>query len=219
LENKTRPFTRARQPDQIEERKEAILQSALTLFVNKGLENVSLSDIASKMGCAKSNLYRYFETREDIYLHILQREGAAWEKKAQSALKKLEGNGTVPLVAEALSKSFNGAKTYCSLMSVINSVLEKNLSAERVINFRSTFYKRRERIATLIAAALPGVPKESVQPLMFSIFAHVAGLWPLSHPDVETKKWLTKPEFEHLKLDFEDEMTRFLITLFKGALH
>jgi AcrR family transcriptional regulator len=219
LNKKKRTFTRARQPDQIEERKVAILESALTLFVDNGLENVSLSDIASRIGCAKSNLYRYFETREDIYLHVLQREGAAWEKKAHSSLKKLDGNGTVPLVAEALSKSFAGAKTYCSLMSVINSVLEKNLSAERVLNFRSTFYRRRERIATLISSALPGVPKESVEPLMFSIFAHVAGLWPLSHPDVETKKWLSKPEFEHLKLDFEEEMTRFLVTLFKGALN
>jgi hypothetical protein len=53
LNEKKQTFTRARQPDQIEERKAAILESALNLFIDKGLENVSLSDIASKIGCAK----------------------------------------------------------------------------------------------------------------------------------------------------------------------
>jgi AcrR family transcriptional regulator len=45
-------FQRARQPDQIEQRKEAILAAALALFQEKGLENVTLADIASKVRTA-----------------------------------------------------------------------------------------------------------------------------------------------------------------------
>ena len=70
------PFQRARQPNQIAERKEAVLRAALKLFQKHGLENVSLNDIAQEIGCAKSNLYRYFESREHIYLLLLQKLAA-----------------------------------------------------------------------------------------------------------------------------------------------
>jgi AcrR family transcriptional regulator len=51
-------FQRARQPAQIEQRREAILQAALPLFQSRWLENVSLNDIAREVGLAKSNIYR-----------------------------------------------------------------------------------------------------------------------------------------------------------------
>src|SRR5690242_13201571 len=87
-------FQRARQPDQIEQRKEAILAAALALFKEKGLEKVTLADIASRVGTATSNLYRYFESREHIYLRVLQRLGAEWEKKLYPSLERLKGRGT-----------------------------------------------------------------------------------------------------------------------------
>jgi AcrR family transcriptional regulator len=46
-------FQRARQPDQIKQRQEAIRHAALVLFQKNGLENVSLNDIAKKVGTAK----------------------------------------------------------------------------------------------------------------------------------------------------------------------
>ena len=88
-------FQRARRPDQIEQRKEAILAAALDLFQEKGLENVTLADIASKVGTATSNLYRYFGSREHIYLRVLQRLGAEWEKKLYPPLERLKGRGTL----------------------------------------------------------------------------------------------------------------------------
>ena len=48
--SKLPPFQRARQPKQIEQRQEAILEAALVLFQKKGLENVTLADIAEKVG-------------------------------------------------------------------------------------------------------------------------------------------------------------------------
>ena len=58
----------------------------MVLFWEKGLENVTLTDIGNKAGTAKSNLYRYFESREHIYLVTLQKVAADWEKKVRAQL-------------------------------------------------------------------------------------------------------------------------------------
>ncbi len=204
-------FQRARQPKQIEQRREAILAAALVLFQKKGLENVTLADIADRVGTVKSNLYRYFDSREHIYLRVLQRQGAQWEKRVMPGLDALKGKGTVARVAVVITRAFIEAEEYSTLITVINPVLEKTLAPNLIIDFRSAFFERRKRLAQALAAALPGTKVETLFPLTAHIFTHVAGLWPLCHPSPASEKLLKEPGLAHLNLDFEAEMTRFLL--------
>jgi TetR/AcrR family transcriptional regulator len=213
--SKLPPFQRARQPKQIEQRQEAILEAALVLFQKKGLDKVTLADIAEKVGTAKSNIYRYFDSREHIYLRVLQRQASEWEKRVMPALDALKRKGTVAKVAEVLTRSFIQSLEYSTLITVINTVLEKTLLPELVIDFRAAFFERRKRLAQGLAAALPGARVEEMFPLTLHIFTHVAGLWPLCHPSPESERLLKTPEHAHLNLNFEIEMTQFLLRLLK----
>jgi AcrR family transcriptional regulator len=213
--SKLPPFQRARQPKQIEQRQEAILEAALVLFQKKGLENVTLADIADKVGTVKSNIYRYFDSREHIYLRVLQRQASEWEKRVMPALEALKRKGTAPKVAEVLTRSFIQSVELSTLITVINPVMEKALSPALVLDFRSAFYERRQRLAQALAAALPGTLAEEIFPLTLHIFTQVAGLWPLCHPSSESEELLRDPEHAHLNLNFEIEMTRFLSRLLK----
>jgi AcrR family transcriptional regulator len=114
------PFQRARQPEQIEQRREAILRAALALFQKKGLENVTLADIADRVGTAKSNIYRYFDSHEHIYLRVLQRQGEEWEKRVMPGLHALKGKGTAAEVAEVITEAFVHSEEYSTLSTVIN---------------------------------------------------------------------------------------------------
>src|SRR5579871_1753669 len=95
-------FERARRPQQIEQRREDLLSAALKLFKRDGLDNVSLNDIAREVGVAKSNIYRYFDSREHIYLVVLQRLAAQFEQCIYTRLKRIRGRGSVPKVIDAL---------------------------------------------------------------------------------------------------------------------
>jgi AcrR family transcriptional regulator len=210
-------FQRARQPEQIEQRKEAILAAALALFQEKGLENVSLADIAARVGTATSNLYRYFESREHIYLRVLQRLGAAWEQKVYAALEKLKGRGTVAKVADIIIEAHLKSPDYGELSTVVNTVLEKKLSPALVVDFRSVFLERRKRLASALASALPHATAERLLPLTFHIFAHVPGIWPFCHPKPASQKLLHDPQFIHLNFDFKKEMSSYLQLILKAA--
>ena len=113
-------------------------------------------------------------------------------------------------MAEVLARSFIQSVEYSTLITAANTVLEKELSPELVIDFRSALFERSQRLARALAAALPGTRVEEIFPLTLHIFTHVAGLWPFCHPSSESEKLLKDPEHGHLNLDFEIEMTRFL---------
>jgi AcrR family transcriptional regulator len=215
---KSPSFQRARQPAQIEQRKEAILRTALLLFQKNGLENVSLTDIAREVGLAKSNIYRYFESREHIYLVVLQRLAARFEQRLYPPLKKLKGKGNVAKVAEIVTKAYIDSPQYGELITVVNSVLEKRLTPPLIINFRAVFLERRKRLAAVLASALPAISAEKMLPFTLHIFLHVPGLWTLCYPRADSEKLLNQPEHRHLKLDFRREMTLFLEAILKEAM-
>ncbi len=216
--SKSPGFQRARRPAQIEQRREAILRSALLLFQRNGLENVSLNDIAREVGLAKSNIYRYFESREHIYLVVLQRLAAQFERRLYPALERLRGRGTVARVTKVVVDAYLDSPEYGELITVVNSVLEKRLTPELVINFRAVFFERRKRLAAALAAALAGTTPERLLPLTLHIFLHVPGLWTFCFPRPDSKKLLDEPEHQHLKFDFKREMTLFLRAMLREAV-
>jgi AcrR family transcriptional regulator len=211
-------FQRARQPAQIEQRKEAILHSALVLFQKNGLENVSLNDIARDVDLAKSNIYRYFESREHIYLVVLQRLAERFEQRLYAALGAIKSKGSVKKVTDVIIEAYIDSPEYGELITVVNSVLEKRLTPALVINFRSVFLERRKRLAAAIAAALPGVTVDKMLPFTLHIFLHVPGLWTFCYPRHESDELLNESKHRHLKLDFRREMSLFLHAILKEAI-
>lgn len=53
--------------------KEDIMTAALHLFAKNGYEAVSVSQIAGALGMTKGALYRHYENKRDIFLHIVKR--------------------------------------------------------------------------------------------------------------------------------------------------
>lgn len=53
--------------------KEDILIVALRLFAKEGYEAVSVSQIAGELGMTKGALYRHYESKRDIFDHIVKR--------------------------------------------------------------------------------------------------------------------------------------------------
>jgi TetR/AcrR family transcriptional regulator len=209
-------FQRARQPAQIEQRREAILQGALTLFQRNGLENVSLNDIAREVALAKSNIYRYFDSREHVYLVVLQRLATKFEQRIYDELDLIKGKKSVTKVADALIAAYLVSPEYGELITVVNSVLERRLTPELVINFRAAFLERRQRLSTVLAVALGTTPEKTLRASLH-IFLHVPGLWTFCFPREESKAVLQEPRHRHLLVDFRTEMSLFLRAILNEA--
>ncbi len=58
---------------QVEAQRVSILDAAETLFLEKGLENTNMKDIAARTGITRVSLYRYFSDRDPIAFEIAVR--------------------------------------------------------------------------------------------------------------------------------------------------
>jgi AcrR family transcriptional regulator len=57
-----------------ERTKERILEAALELFREKGVEQTTTKEISRKAGIAEGTLFNYFKTKEDLALYFFQKE-------------------------------------------------------------------------------------------------------------------------------------------------
>src|ERR1039457_1529560 len=69
-------FQRARSEEQREVRRRAILDAAAAMLAEMPVAQVTLNELSRRVGLAKSNVLRYFESREAVLLELLD---SAWQ--------------------------------------------------------------------------------------------------------------------------------------------
>src|SRR6478672_13480749 len=110
-------FQRARRPEQKRQRQDAILGAARDLARRDGVRNVSLADIAARIGIHKSALLRYFETREQIFLELTAAAWRDWTRALHAGLGSASPGsaspGSASLVGDVFARAFADRPLFC----------------------------------------------------------------------------------------------------------
>ena len=63
----------ARGKKEVSQIREKILENALDIIIDKGLDGLTMRNLAKKTGMTAPNLYNYFSSKDEIYIHIVIR--------------------------------------------------------------------------------------------------------------------------------------------------
>ncbi len=63
-----------------------ILEAAREVFFRDGFMGANLDEVAEKASVAKGTLYRYFESKAELYVAVLAHNGAIFEKKIRATI-------------------------------------------------------------------------------------------------------------------------------------
>ncbi len=211
-------WQRARRPEHKAERRSAILSAAVCLLDEQGVEGATLSEIARRAGLSKANCYRYFESREAILLAVSIDETTAWAEALARRLEPLAGSSDVEEVARAFARSMSERPRLCMLISALSSVLERNVSAETVVEFKRAFNDRVFGSSAGLCAALPELSKEQAERFLLFHGLAVAGTWPNANPGPVVEEVLQRAEFAPRRLDFGRVIEEHGRTVLRGLL-
>jgi AcrR family transcriptional regulator len=134
-------FQRARSEAQREARRQAILGAAAAMLTEMPVAEVTLNELSRRAGLAKSNVLRYFESREAVLLELLD---SAWQDWLAQLDKDLADavDGTAPpairagQLAAAAAASLAARPMLCDLISAQAAVLERNVSPQVAAQYK-----------------------------------------------------------------------------------
>jgi AcrR family transcriptional regulator len=176
-------FQRARRPEQVAARREAILTAAAQMLRERPVTDISLRELAERVGLAKSNVLRYFDSREAIFLEVLDRTWTAWLDGLElDPGRSRSRHVRETRVATAIATSLIGEPLLCDLFGAMASVLERNISLEVARDFKGRFTANTARFAELVRAAVPVLDEAGATHFAGAVVVLVAGLWPYANP-------------------------------------
>jgi AcrR family transcriptional regulator len=211
-------FRRARRPEHKKQRYEAILAAARSQGLRKGVRNVSLADIAAEVGVHKSALLRYFETREEIYLHLMAEGWQEWVDGMRGELGELPV-GSVTGLAGVLARTLADRPLLCDLMMHTPLTLERNVSLESVRAYKVSAYASLADGAALLRRVLPGLTDADVADLMVVVTAVAAALWQTTHPPPTlVALYAEDPALAHVHMEFVPGLQRVIEVTLSGLL-
>ncbi|WIX88085.1 TetR family transcriptional regulator [Amycolatopsis sp. DG1A-15b] len=179
-------FQRARRPEQIEARRRAILAAARELLAERPVADISLRELSCRVGLAKSNVIRYFDSREAIFLEILDSAWTAWLGDLEAALGEPgpaePGFAREERIAGTIAATLTGQPVLCELLSSMAPVLERNIPVEFARSFKRRAAANTERLGELVRIRVPELPAEAARHFARGVVVLLSGSWPAANP-------------------------------------
>ncbi len=119
-------------------RKEEIISAAESLYQKKGFKDITIQDIARETSFTRTSIYNYFETKEEIFMALLQKEYERWVEELDTVIKTHTEMGRDD-VADVLAVSLENRKLLLKLMSMNHFDMEENSRLERLGEFKVSY--------------------------------------------------------------------------------
>lgn len=203
----TATFQRARKPEEIQARRETLLAAAAELFDAEGPLGAGLNAIAARAGFTKSNVYRYFESREEVLLSLFLAEMQQLVPALTEGIAATP-DGDLDAVAHIVARQFASRPRLGQLTSILSSTLETNVSEDTIVTVKRTMGGMAAEMAAALRTRLPGASAEDALWAITMIGGLVAGLWPGAHPAPVAERVLSRPEFARHRPNIERDLPR-----------
>ena len=156
------------------------------MLTEKNLADISLRELSDRVGLAKSNVLRYFDSREAIFLEVLRRgiSGLARRPRRPAGKPRARkaGYATEVRLATTMAASLVEAELLCELLGSMAVVLERNISGEFARDFKARAMANVAAVAQLVARQLPWLPGEFTEFFADGALTLTAGMYPFSVP-------------------------------------
>jgi AcrR family transcriptional regulator len=217
-------FQRARSQEQREARRQAILGAAAGMLAGMPVAEVTLNELSRRAGLAKSNVLRYFESREAVLLELLD---SAWQDWL-AALDQDLAAATDPAapvttrcvrLAATVAASLASRPMLCDLISAQAAVLERNVSPEVAARYKRASMAGIAALGALMLRCVPELGEPDAVKLAGATVMNTGALWPHTQPSAAMlAAYAADPELAAMRLDFAATIGEMLEVMSAGLL-
>jgi AcrR family transcriptional regulator len=216
-------FQRARSEEQREIRRRAILDTAAAMLDEMPVAEVTLNELSRRVGLAKSNVLRYFESREAVLLELLTGALDTWLAEVSDELAatldpRLPARARGDRLAAVLGRSLAHHTVLCDLVNAQAGVLERNVSVEVVVQHKRS---AASLLATMIDLVRRHVPElgDDARTVCITTLILAGALSTYCQPPPSTlAAYEADPALAALHLDMSATLENVTATLITGAL-
>ena len=183
-------------PELTAARKDEIVNACEQLYKTMNFKDITLKEIGSVTSFTRTSIYNYFQTKEEIFLALYEREYDRWNADLQSIL-----NGNISLTkeqfAEKIASSIAKREQLLKLLSMNNYDMEANSRPEHLVSFKVAYGESVKNMNRLLNKFCPGMSEQDIKSFIYVFFPFMFGIYP--YTSVTEKQ---REAMENAEVDF-----------------
>lgn len=158
-------------------RKAEIINACAKLYDTKNFKQITLKEIGEKTSFTRTSIYNYFQTKEEIFLALLQQE---YEKWIDDLNEMLHNNKTMSAeqFADSLARSLEKRERLLKLMSMNHYDMEANSRMENLVAFKRAYGNSMKAVAHCLEKFFPKMSGADIQGFLYAFFPFMFGIYP-----------------------------------------
>ena len=201
-------FIRARSAEQKEQRVAEIKRAADELFAQNPYHEITLTTIAEKLGWSRASLYKYANTKEEIFLLLAQDEMNGYFGSLLAALPA--GCCLSPAaIAEVWAGIANAHQKYFRLGDLLFNIVETNVALEKLVEFKGAYYAHVKTFSQRLSELL-GISEKRGAHVVETVYYHAVGYATTCAGNPMVATALEVLGVEKVPVDFRAEMHDFI---------
>lgn len=158
-------------------RKEEIIKACARLYETMSFREITIKEIGAATSFTRTSIYNYFETKEEIFLALLQREYEMWVE-AMNAVMDRDDTLTRDELARILARTLTDRPRLLRLLSMNLYDMESNSRPERLAEFKAAFGASLETVTRMVKKYIPEMGEAARQAFLYAFFPFIYGIYP-----------------------------------------
>jgi AcrR family transcriptional regulator len=164
-------------PELTAARKEEIINACEQLYQTMSFKDITLKEIGNVTSFTRTSIYNYFQTKEEIFLALFQREYDRWNEDLTNILNENE-QLTKKELAELISNSLAGRQQLLKLLSMNIFDMETNSRQELLTAFKLSYGRSMQLISMVLQKFCPEMTVSDIQNFIYIFFPFMFGIYP-----------------------------------------
>lgn len=174
-------------------RKEEIIRACASLYETMSFKDITIKEIGAVTSFTRTSIYNYFQTKEEIFLALLQQEYENWIVDLDK-ISETHETMTNNELAQELAKSLERRVLLLKLMSMNHYDMEENSRIERLVDFKTAYGNSIRALERLLTKFCPQMEPAQRQQFLYAFLPFVYGVYPYTAVTDKQKKAMEKAE-------------------------
>ena len=158
-------------------RKNEIISACAKLYETMSFKEITLKEIGEKTSFTRTSIYNYFQTKEEIFLALFQREYELWIRDLEILYQENE-RMSVNEFAGAVAHTLEKRECLLKLLAMNQYDMEANSRMENLVAFKVAYGNSLRAVSCCLEKFFPSMSVGDIQGFIYAFFPFLFGVYP-----------------------------------------
>lgn len=183
----------------VDVRREEIINACEELYKKENFKDITIKQIGEKTTFSRTSIYNYFQTKEEIFLALFQREYEKWIEDLNKIYEKNE-RLMIEELTNKLAHTIEKRPTLLKLLAMNLYDMEDNSKMEALVEFKQAYGDSIKAVKRCLDKFVTNMNEEEKTKFIFSFFPFMYGIYPYAVITAKQKEAMEKADVPFKKL-------------------